>query len=94
MAQSRELEVRVQDRRVRRSNLMKHIARDDHELRCELDDFVQRTRKRLRHVCFALIDSARSQPLILAEAEVQVGQVDEAQTRSGDEGGDQSFRDR
>ena len=40
-------------------------------------------RERLRDVRLALIDPARSQPLILAVAEMQVGEVDEAQSRAG-----------
>ena len=58
---------------------MEHIARDQHDLGRELDDLVDRARERLRHVGFALVDAARSQPLILAEAEMQIGEVDEAQ---------------
>ena len=46
-------------------------------------DLVDRARERLRDVGFALVDAARSQPLILAEAEVQVGEVDEAQDVGG-----------
>jgi hypothetical protein len=37
-------------------------------------------RERLRHVRFALIDPARSQPLILAEAKMEIGEMDEAQS--------------
>jgi len=60
---------------------MEHVSRDEHDLGRELDDLVDRARERLRDVRFALIDPARSQPLILAVAEVEVGEVDEAQTR-------------
>ena len=58
---------------------MEHVARDEHDFGRELDDLVDRTRERLRHIRFALVDPARSQPLILAEAEMQIGEVDEAQ---------------
>jgi hypothetical protein len=58
---------------------MEHVAAEQYDLRCKLDDLVQGSRERLRHVGFALIDPARSQPLILAVAEVQVGEMNEAQ---------------
>jgi hypothetical protein len=62
---------------------VKHVARDQHEIGGELDRAIHGARERLRHVRLALIDAARSQPLILAVAEVQVGEMDEAQTREG-----------
>jgi hypothetical protein len=62
---------------------MEHVARDEDHLRSELDDLVDRARERLRDVRFALIDSARSQPLILAVSQVQVGEMDEAQKLGG-----------
>ena len=62
---------------------MEHVARDEHHLRCQLDDLVERARERLRDVCLALVDSARSQPLVLAVAEVKIGEVNEAQKLSG-----------
>jgi hypothetical protein len=62
---------------------VEHVARDEHELRSQLDRAIDRARERLRHVRLALIDAARSQPLILAVAEVQVGEMDEAQMREG-----------
>jgi len=36
--------------------------------------------ERLRDIGLALIDPTRSQPLILAEAKVEIGEVDEAQS--------------
>jgi len=51
---------------------MKHVAADEHDIRRKRDGLVDRTRKRLRDVGLTLIDAARSQPLILAEAEVQI----------------------
>jgi hypothetical protein len=62
---------------------MEHVARDEHDLGGELDDLVDRARERLRDVCLALIDPTRSQPLILAVSEVQIGEVDEAQKLGG-----------
>lgn len=59
---------------------MKHVAADEHDVGGDLDDFVQRARERLCHVRFALIDPARSLPLILAVAQVRIGKVDEAQS--------------
>jgi hypothetical protein len=85
VAQPRELEIRVQDRRVGRPDLMEDVARDEHEIGRERDHLVQRARERLRHIRLALIDPARSQPLILAVAEMNVGEVDEAQKLGGRE---------
>jgi len=62
---------------------MEHIAGDEHHLGRELDDLVDRARERQRNVCLALIDPTRSQPLILAVSEVQIGEVDEAQKLGG-----------
>jgi hypothetical protein len=63
---------------------MKHIPADEHDVRRQLDRLVNRARERLRDVGLPLIDAARSQPLILAEAEVQIGEVNEAQGVSGE----------
>ena len=62
---------------------MEHVAGDEDHLGRELDDLVDGSRERLRHIRFALVDSARSQPLVLAVSEVQVGEVDEAQKLGG-----------
>jgi hypothetical protein len=59
---------------------MEHVAADQDHLRRQLDHLVQRARERLRDVRLALIDPARSQPLILAVAKMNVGEVNEAQT--------------
>jgi hypothetical protein len=82
-AQTSELEVRVQDRRVRRPHLVEHVAGDEHDLGRELDGLVDRPREGLGDVRLALIDPTRSQPLILAVSEVQIGEVDEAQKLGG-----------
>ena len=83
-AQPRELEIRVQNRRVGRPHLMKDVAGDQDHLGRKLDHLVHCASERLHHVFFALIAPARSQPLVLAVSEVQVGEVDEAQTRRGE----------
>jgi hypothetical protein len=62
---------------------MEHIAGDEHHLGRELDDLVDRAREGLGDVRLALIDPTRSQPLILAVSEVQIGEVDEAQKLGG-----------
>ncbi len=59
---------------------MKDVAGDEDELRRNLDDLVDRVLERLRDVGLTLIDAARREPLILAESEVQVGEMDEAQS--------------
>jgi hypothetical protein len=62
---------------------MEHVTGDEHDLGGKLDDLVDRARERLRNVRLALIDAARSQPLILAVSQVQIGEVDEAQKARG-----------
>jgi hypothetical protein len=65
---------------------MKHITRNQDDVWRQLDRLVDRTRERLRDVGLPLIDAARSQPLILAEAEVQIREVNEAQGVGGEGG--------
>jgi hypothetical protein len=60
---------------------MEDVARDEHQLGRELDHLVDRAGERLRDVELTLVDATRSQPLVLAEAEMRVGEVDEAQGR-------------
>jgi hypothetical protein len=62
---------------------MEHVAGDEHDLGRELDGLVDRPREGLRDVRLALVDPTRSQPLILAVSEVQIGEVDEAQKLGG-----------
>jgi hypothetical protein len=62
---------------------VEHVPADEHDVRRQLDDLVQRARERLGDVGLALVDPARSEPLILAVAEVEVGEVDEAQAKRG-----------
>jgi hypothetical protein len=83
-AQARELHVGVNDRAVRGAHLVKHISAHQHHRRRELDHLVDRAGERLRDVRLPLIDATRSQPLILAESEMQVGEVDEAQMLPGE----------
>ena len=63
---------------------MKHIAGDEDDIGRKLDRLVDCSRERLGDVGLSLIDAARSQPLILAEAEVQIGEVNESQGVSGE----------
>jgi hypothetical protein len=63
---------------------MKHIACDEHDIRRQFDGPVDRSRERLCDVSLSLIDAARSQPLVLAESEMQIGEVNEAQGVSGE----------
>ena len=71
----------MHDGGVRRADLMKNVAPDEYQVRREFNHLIQRPRERLRYVGFTLIEAARSQPLILAEAKVKVGKMDEAQNR-------------
>jgi hypothetical protein len=69
----------MNDCAVRWPHLVKHIAGDDDDVGRKLDRLVDCARERLGDVGLSLIDAARSQPLILAEAEMQVGEVNESQ---------------
>jgi hypothetical protein len=86
-AKARKLCVRVQDGRVRRPDLMEDVSTDEDDVRLELDDLVERALERLRYVVLALIDAARSDPLVLAVSEMQVGEMDEAQRIDGEKSG-------
>ena len=91
-AQSRELDVCVHDRCIGRANLMKNVAADDDDVGRELDHRVERALERQRDVGFALIDSTRSQPLVLAESQMEIGEVNESQGAGG-RGQTTSWRD-
>jgi hypothetical protein len=71
-AQSAELQKGVNDGGVRWSNVVKDVAADQHELGTELYRAVDCRLKRARDVRLPLVDTARSQPLILSKSEVQV----------------------
>ena len=76
--QPRELQERVQIAVFVGRTVWNTSPRDEHDVGRELDHPVDRARNDVRDVRLALIDAARSQPLVLPEAEVQVGEVDEA----------------
>ena len=63
---------------------MEHISANEHDVRRERDDLVDRPRERLRDVRLPLIDAARRQSLVLAEPQVQIGEMNEAQGVSGE----------
>ena len=63
---------------------MEHITAHEHDVRRQRNDLVDRPRERLRDVGLSLIDAARSEPLVLAEPQVQIGEVNEAQGVSGE----------
>ena len=77
IAQRREYPKRTQDRRVGRAHGVKHIAPNDNDIRFQFGDLHHRALKRVTNIRLALIDAARRQSLILPEAEVQIGEVDE-----------------
>jgi hypothetical protein len=56
---------------------MKDVARDQNQIGLQLDDLVDHPLQCERYVGFTLIDSRRRLPLILTEAEVDVGDVDQ-----------------
>jgi len=68
----------VQDRWIRWTNCVKNIARDQHEVGPELDDFVDDPPQGSRDISLALVDASRSLSLVLPEAEVYVRQVNES----------------
>ncbi len=73
--QTLKLPEREDDRGIGRSNRMKEIPRDHHDVRHRPDDAVNRGAKGLRHVGFSLIDAARSLPVVLPDTEVRIGDV-------------------
>ena len=77
-AQLEELAERVQDRRVRGARAVEHVAGDDDQLGRYLDDAIEGSAKRVRHVRLALIDPSWSETLILPIAEVEIRKMDEA----------------
>src|SRR5207302_303001 len=77
--ETRKVDECVQDRGVARPNGVEHVAGDDDDLRRELDHSIDRQLERSRDIRFPLVDAAGSQSLVLSEAEVEVGEVDEAQ---------------
>jgi hypothetical protein len=74
-----ELLVGLDDRGVRWANLMENVARNHDEFRRDLDYLGDRAPERLRHVELALIDAARSDPLVLAVTEVEIREMNETQ---------------
>ena len=68
--ETRELRERVDDRGVHRAHGVKHVAGDHDDVGRERDDAVDGTAERVRHVCFALIDSGWREPMVLPEAQM------------------------
>ena len=71
-AQATELEKRMHDRRVRRPHVVKHVATDEHQVRPQRDDAIDRGLKRPRDIRLPLVDAAGSESLVLTKSEVQV----------------------
>jgi hypothetical protein len=57
---------------------VEHVARDDDDVRTQRDDAIDGAPEGERDVRFTLIDSGGRQAMVLPEAEVEVGQVNEA----------------
>jgi hypothetical protein len=68
----------MQDRRIRGSDGMEDIPRDENEIRLQLDYGVNHSLERLPDVGFALIDAVGSLPLVLAETEMDVCEVNKS----------------
>ena len=77
LREAAELGERVNDRGVRGTHGMKHVAGDEHDVRRNLDDLVDRALERLRDIPLALVDASWGLPLVLAVAEVKIGDVDQ-----------------
>jgi NAD/NADP transhydrogenase beta subunit len=62
---------------------VEHVAREQHQVGPLGEQIVHRPAKGVRDVRLALVPAARRLPLVLAEAEVQVGEVGDAQGLQG-----------
>jgi hypothetical protein len=76
----------VDDRLIRRADVVKDVARDHHQLGPKLDDPVDRQAERGGHVGFALVDPGWRQPLILPVTQVKIGEVNQAHAAGSVEG--------
>jgi hypothetical protein len=56
---------------------MKEVACDDHDLRSGRNDAIDGATERIGGIGFPLIQAGRGLPVILAEAEMEVGEVSE-----------------
>jgi hypothetical protein len=79
--QPRELNVRLENGLVGGAHIVEHVARDQHQVRLDLDDLVDRRPEYRRDISLPLVDPGGGLPLELAVAEVEVGEVDEAHRR-------------
>jgi hypothetical protein len=68
----------MENRRIRRANGVKHIAGNENDIGAQLYYGVDHPPQRRRDVCFPLIDTGRRLPLILTEAEMYVGKVNQS----------------
>jgi hypothetical protein len=57
---------------------VEHVAGDDDDVRRERDHTIDRTTERMGDIRFALIDSGWREPMVLPEAQMEVGEVYEA----------------
>jgi hypothetical protein len=76
--EARELRERIDDRRVHRAHGVEHVAGDDDDVGRERDHAIDRTTERVGDIRFALIDSGWREPMVLPEAQMEVGEVYEA----------------
>jgi hypothetical protein len=78
-----ELVEGVQDRRIRRANVVKDVPREQHHIGTQLDRAIDGALEGSRDVRLALVDASRGQPLILPKAEMNVREVEKAHGRAG-----------
>ena len=78
----RELREGVENRGVRRPHRVKHVPRDQHEIRTQFDDAIDGACERLRHIPLPLIDAGGGGALELPEPEMQVGEMEKAHDRN------------
>ena len=75
--QTSELQECVQDRRIRWTDRVKYVTRDENEVGPQLDRLVDRPPESRRNVSFTLIDPGGGQSLILTISDVKVGEVNQ-----------------
>jgi hypothetical protein len=67
----------VQDGGIGRPHGVEHVATDDDQIGGHIDDLRDGPLHSGRDVVLALVAARRGEPLVLAEAEMEIGEVDE-----------------
>jgi hypothetical protein len=80
LGESCELLEGVNDRGIHWAHRVENVAGNDDNVRAQFDHTIDRTTKRIRNIRFPLVDPCWGQPVVLPEAKMEVGKVDEAHT--------------